>query len=606
MCPDPCKPPKTGISEDYQGSLRSGTYLSANVRSHVYSILSIAGPLFWPFALTGAIIVGFLLRAGFTRIVINRAQRIELIALTPVALVTVFFAAGWLVFSLAAIAYPFQIDYGEGGVLQMVSAILKGDPIYTDFRTAPYTVVNYPPVFPAATIVIKAVLPFENLAAGRFLSTLSSALLAGTIGAVIWTALGDRAERGARGTAALFGGIAFLSIYPVWYSASTMRVDFLAALFSGLGLLAFMRAEHNNKLFALAAVAFVLAGYTKQTSIAAPVACFIAAAIARPIVAVIFAGAVTTAAGLIFLAFNVAYDGEFYKHLILSNFYHQFRSGDWAQQMFYLLRTYPVFLVVGGLMTVKSLVGFASHILARWRMRPVDSSIGAICWREALPAIFWVVALLVSTSAAKSGAWLNHFIELIMATVILFSIAMARAWIYLGSDRWKKLEPVKRGLVAIVLVAIGLLIGIQVQQVLPQAAELSDYLTWMTSAQSDRYIASQAVLCWIKGTPGDVISEDRTMLILAGKRIYLEPHDMAALFNAGIVDQTPILDRVLRREIGLIVLERRSHKDVARRSTGPNSRFTPAMITAISENYQLAWWGGGYYVYEPSLSSASP
>lgn len=50
--------------------------------------------------------------------------------------------------ALAAIDFPFPLDYGEGPILDQVMRLWHGENIYRpDLTQAPYVVSNYPPFF---------------------------------------------------------------------------------------------------------------------------------------------------------------------------------------------------------------------------------------------------------------------------------------------------------------------------------------------------------------------------------------------------------------------------------------------------------------------------
>src|SRR3954453_13343434 len=76
--------------------------------------------------------------------------------------------------------YPYPLDYGEGPLLAQVDLLRAGTPIwqlYADPDRAPYAVVNYPPLYHLATLLVALPLG-DALLAGRLIS------LAATLAAV--------------------------------------------------------------------------------------------------------------------------------------------------------------------------------------------------------------------------------------------------------------------------------------------------------------------------------------------------------------------------------------------------------------------------------------
>ena len=86
--------------------------------------------------------------------------------------------------------YPYPLDYGEGPLLAQVDLLRAGMPVwqlYADPDRAPYAVVNYPPVYHLATLLVALPLG-DALLAGRLIS-LAAALAA--VGA-LWLLADDR------------------------------------------------------------------------------------------------------------------------------------------------------------------------------------------------------------------------------------------------------------------------------------------------------------------------------------------------------------------------------------------------------------------------------
>ncbi len=65
-----------------------------------------------------------------------------LLLLTEAVTIIIF-----LVFVIAHISFPYPLDFGEGVLLDQSLRLSKGENIYT-LAMPPYTISNYPPVFP--------------------------------------------------------------------------------------------------------------------------------------------------------------------------------------------------------------------------------------------------------------------------------------------------------------------------------------------------------------------------------------------------------------------------------------------------------------------------
>ena len=78
------------------------------------------------------------------------AARCVLAAHGAVLLALVAHCAAYLSYALAAIRYPFALDYGEGIVWQQ-ALLIPGEHMYGDITRFPFLVFHYPPVYHLVT-----------------------------------------------------------------------------------------------------------------------------------------------------------------------------------------------------------------------------------------------------------------------------------------------------------------------------------------------------------------------------------------------------------------------------------------------------------------------
>jgi hypothetical protein len=91
--------------------------------------------------------------------------------------------AGIASFGLWAIAYPYELDYGEGIVWQQMR-LMFGSRAYGPIDGFPAIVFHYPPVYHAVSAALAALTGMDGLAAGRAVSLISlfaAAMLGGLI-----------------------------------------------------------------------------------------------------------------------------------------------------------------------------------------------------------------------------------------------------------------------------------------------------------------------------------------------------------------------------------------------------------------------------------------
>lgn len=183
------------------------------------------------------------------------------LALVPllwsVALLALF--AQFVVYAVHAatiLAYPFDIDQGEGYDVNAGWLIAQGRPIYTDNAHFPYFSSNYPPLY---SIVVAGAIGLwgPTPLAGRAVSLAATLVLA----VLIFVAARQRGN-GAGGLVAV--GAFWLSNY-VYHVTPLARVNALTALLAFAGLLSLGQPRRPWRL--LGGVLLVAAVFTKPTAI---------------------------------------------------------------------------------------------------------------------------------------------------------------------------------------------------------------------------------------------------------------------------------------------------------------------------------------------------
>lgn len=254
-------------------------------------------------------------RAGICERVI-KGLSLGMLALLVVVLVANF--SNWVSTTIFAIQSTHQIDYGEGIVWQQALLILRGEG-YSDITRLPFVVFHYPPVFHLLSGLFAGVLNIEYLAAGRIVSVVSTLGSTIIIGVLIFRAV--RAREGLMPSllCALVAGLLVFMFNPVALWSQVMRVDMAAIFLSFLGVYFGLQAPERPRYVYVSALFFMLAMYTKQTTIAAPLAMLLVLMVIRPRLAGL--GVVTALGfGLVALfALQLTTDGGFLEHIISYN-----------------------------------------------------------------------------------------------------------------------------------------------------------------------------------------------------------------------------------------------------------------------------------------------
>src|SRR4030095_6617725 len=79
-------------------------------------------------------------------------------------------------YQLAAVKYPYSMDYGEAPLVDQAMRLAAGENIYrADISTPPYTISNYPPLYIALlALSVKLFGPASTFVVGRTISALRS------------------------------------------------------------------------------------------------------------------------------------------------------------------------------------------------------------------------------------------------------------------------------------------------------------------------------------------------------------------------------------------------------------------------------------------------
>ena len=477
-----------------------------------------------------------------------------------------FFTLSWS--GIMLIRFPFGVDYGEGIVWQQMRNMLRGQG-YSPLGVYPAIVYHYPPVYHLTTAAVSWLFGTDQLATGRavsWVSMLGSAALIGWLAAVT---AGSR-DRAATLLCGAMAGLFFLSCQPIVDWLATMRVDMLAYLLGFAGMALALGALRRPRLVVVAALCFVLGIYTKQTSIAAPGAAFVALLAVRPRLAWILA-ALCIGMGLVALVgLSLATHGGFLRHILLYNVNRiEFDAIGGLVGPLQMHAIYEALAIGGCVILGKRLRARVAE--RRETPYPVASAI--------LVLAYFAIKTPMLVLLLKSGANVNYLIEWYAAVAILAGIAMVPA-LEMVVDHFRNAPAPERS----VLLPVALLLACAVQ-----ARSLPHRLLTDEGRQAQiKRIAP--VVALIRSTPGIVISDDMVVLIRAGRDVEWEPAIVAELGALGRYDQAKLLRMIQQRRFSLFITE-----------GGPGNyifeaRYNPPVIKAILEDYPRVSTLNGYVI----------
>jgi ABC-type glycerol-3-phosphate transport system permease component len=493
---------------------------------------------------------------GVSRSAAATPQRVLLWVATAAFLLAGAWATSLFVrHGLAALAFPYPLNYGEGPLLDQAARLAELKNIYpADLSEPPYVVSNYPPLYVLLQAPLVWALGPEFLY-GRAISLASTIAVAGLIAATLNAFTRDKMASAA-------GGLAFLAVPFVLHWSSLDRVDMLGLALSWGGLYTIVRRKDRRGLI-LAALFLVAAIYTRQTyALAAPLAAF----------AWLLAGgywrrglSLATLAGVLSLlllgALSAHTGGGFFFHTVSANA-NEFR---W-EQVSYNLST------MQGLMPLL-LVGAVAFVVLGLRSRP---------------ASWWFVGAYLAGSAVaailigKVGSDVNYLLELSAALALAAGALIAR---YAS----------RPGARSALLLALAVQVAIMVQ------ASQFVYAGFQANV-----IAQRAGLARLEQiveySNGTVLADEYAGLLpLDGRRVYLQPFEMTQLQRDGRWDQGPLLRSIERRKFHAILIWKPPYAAGIERE-----RWTPEMLEAIEENYGPVHKYAETVVYRPRPGDGVP
>ena len=502
---------------------------------------------------------------------ISKLLRVLQVAL---ALLLLMGLAAGILQAINVLKTPGEIDYGEGIVMWQAANVTNWTKAFHPLEIYPHNVFHYTPLFHLTSRVVN-LFTGNLLVAGRLTSMLS---LAGTclVGAwLVLRVLPPARDKFARIIGALTAGTLVFAT-PIWWWASLMRVDALAIFLSVAGVACFVFARKRRVLGYVAFVLFVAAVYAKQTTLAAPLACFILAFIERPRYALqLLAFSVSIGLAILFML-QSATDGLFLRHIITYNQNPYYLEGLFgklqehasriAAPMFFSL-LFPAALIYQSRKWGWSVIQTVRRILSR-----TDFERCVI-----VVALYFVFASIIAAATiSKVGAWYNYYLEMDVVACILSGLFLG--WL-LRRDSF----PHRRRYPALQAVALAMFV-------------IYAFNNWQTFQHMKANYTnpprddSPALVNFLKQLPEPVYCEDMVALMQAGKEVPAEPAIITTLFRGGKWDEGPFVARIQRGEFHAIVIKN---------SLDDKWRFSEGVVNAIHERYYRTDNIGRYQIYLP-------
>lgn len=462
----------------------------------------------------------------------------------------------------ALLGYPYPHDGLEGTLLHEARLLRAGEPLYQPLEQLRFVSAPYPPLHPLLLALADRFAGPHVFWSGRLISLIATLCIAALI---VLTAR----RAGGAWLGGLIGAALLLSAPPVLLWATRIKPDMLALLLTALGLYLATRAIDDPRRsiawrWPVVAGCFVLAFFTKQTAIAAPLACGLALLIADVRA---FERATPPS-----LRARAGYVGRLpirRRTLVFGLTYAALALGIWA--LLDGVTGFQYSAHVWGLhrsewRSTALLLKFVELLAPYWPAVLLAAALVARALRTGralVPACYALVAPLTLLGASETGANHNHLLETLLALALL--AGCAAGWMAELLDR--------RSLAALLL--LGLLGGQIALAYQPQQWYLGELAPDDPPA---RY------LTYLRAVPGEVLADDVGLLFAAGRPLrYDDPSTMGPAARSGVWDQSGLLREIAERRFSAILLP----LNIERETSDPSGRWTDEMLAAIRAHYRL-------------------
>lgn len=438
----------------------------------------------------------------------------------------------------------FSWDDAEPEVLNQAWRFAEGESLYDGIETPPYAFAAYPPLY---YMLVGLLMKFTglNFLPAKLISFLSALLIGWAM-----VRLNMDWNRNARGGVWAFF---FLFLIPAFlYNATRCNVQMMAVALSIWSLVFFLRNRWKETLV-LSPLLAVLACYTKQSSIALPIALLLYLALRNRRWLLPYS-ATLVAAGLIpFMWLQNITDGYFFLNTV-----------QYARLSYNILQIPQIFMHHAGPLLL--FIGLAVLIL--WRRYkggtwgPVDCYLGCT-----------MATTLVSLG--RVGAHGQYVLELLVVTM-LFLLRTANFPAIKGRDALVALQILMLLIYAPVFIAI-------------------EEGIWDISAIR----AADKIYPLLNSIPGPILSQQGSFPLFSRGEIHIQLFHFTGLWRAGFWNQDMLLKEINQKTFSFVITEFSIEEPIA--SENERERFTPQMLEALRKNYRSLEAHYPYHVYIPKM-----
>ena len=423
--------------------------------------------------------------------------------------------------------FPYQIDYGEGLMLEGALSLRQGRPLYPAASTLPVVLHVYGPLAYAATAATLH-LGHVSFTPGRTLILLCALAISAVIASLLRRSIGST-------PIALAFGLILLTIPAIRFWIYLLRADLIgiALSISGLALCVWKpRYKYWSVPF------FAAALFCKYSLLAAPMAVFLHLVLTRQVKdAARFATLLAMTCGISFAAFQMKTGGGFA--------FHMFSTHPDPYSLAQVVALTGVVWLSAPVVTALALF----HVIRKIRAEEPDISV-----------MYFITASITSLTAGKLGSTTNHFLEWMVAACLCAGMGYA----VLKSQHPRRFLPIT--VLLVVSIAVGIFVQSRpAQQPYSELTECSEIYDYVANTNSQR-----------------VLSQSLGPLLLAGKPALLtDPFVYGQLVEHGKWSDRTVVRLVNERYFDAIL----TTVDPTRIQAGDGNIWPPSLLEAMGRQY---------------------
>ncbi len=466
-------------------------------------------------------------------------------------LALLFQLAVYCLYAANLLAFPYDYDQGEGFEVQDTLLFSRGQLPYRDTEVYPFYASNYPPLF---HVMAAPFVWFFGPAHwyGRLLGFLASLVCAAAIARAVYR---DGARH--RWIAAL-AGLAFLSSNFVYHIGPLFRQHMTMVAFETLAIVmlasAFPRCDRRGIAGGL--LLLICAGYTKQLAAISALAAIAWMFLRAPRRALACCCALFISGGAVFLALNIASDGQWWIQTIVANL------NDFILEQ--AVGLYILWFKLHGFLLIPALALLVYETY-------IDRLSLYSLW-------FAASALLGGIASGTWGAGDSYLVTAVAALCILSGILLSKliagaltlprnlsaaTWgaaaaliiplLYLGYARATLKMPTE-GRFAAIANLLNVEGNIREDFYDSASFDVGGYARIGHLLTSADHAAGDRIVRLIRETSQEVLSEEAGFTLAAGRATITNPTQLRNLHRAGRFQGDQLISMIRRQQFGLVIL----------------------------------------------------